>query len=154
LQPQPPAPEGQIHIAGEIQRVRTALNDRRLDDAYDLALHVIDAATQAVDGEQAEWMGPEVANTLAANKEHAKAEQLFRRLFALAQSWSTDNVQPLLGVTQNYARFLMYQPDRLGEAPAAIEEFRRVLIDSNGPDSASLAEPLRMRMEFESVRSQ
>jgi tetratricopeptide (TPR) repeat protein len=55
---------------------------------------------------------------------------------------------------QNYARFLMGQPDRLGEVPAAIEQYRRALIDANGPDSGSLAEPLRMKLEFERSHSQ
>jgi tetratricopeptide (TPR) repeat protein len=48
----------------------------------------------------------------------------------------------------------MSQPDRRGEAPAAIEQYRRVLTDANGLDSASLAQPLRMRMELEISRSQ
>jgi tetratricopeptide (TPR) repeat protein len=155
LQPlPPPPPEGQTRIGEEVQKAQAALNENRVDDAYSLVLHSIDAAAQASDGQQVEWLGPQLAHALAAHKEPAKAEQLFRRLFALAQDWSVNNVQPLIGVTQNYARFLMNQPDRLGDAPAAIEQYRRVLTDANGVDSASLAEPLRMRMELESSRSQ
>ena len=155
LQPlPPPPPEGQTRIGEEVHKAQAALNENRVDDAYSLVLHAIDTAAQASDGQQVEWLGPQLAHTLVAHKEPAKAEQLFRRLFALAQDWSVNNVQPLIGVTQNYARFLMSQPDRLGEAPAAIEQYRRVLTDANGPESASLAEPLRMRMELESSRSQ
>jgi tetratricopeptide (TPR) repeat protein len=137
-----------------VHKAQAALNENRVDDAYSLVLHAIDTASQASDGQQVEWLGPQLAHALAAHKEPAKAEQLFRRLFALAQDWSVNNVQPLLGVTQNYARFLMSQPDRQGEAPAAIEQYRRALTDANGPESAGLSEPLRMRMELESSRSQ
>jgi len=130
------------------------VNQHRFDDAYGLALHIIDTAADAADGQQVEGTVPQIAGALAANKEPAKAEQLFQRLFALAQNWSVDNTQPLLAVTQSYARFLMAQPDRLGEAPAAIEQYRSVLSDANGPDSGSLAEPLRMKIEFEQSHSQ
>jgi tetratricopeptide (TPR) repeat protein len=155
LQPQmPPPPTGQIRIGEELQKVQTAMNQHRLDDAYGLALDAIDSAPQAADGQQIQWLVPQVARELAGHKEPAKAERLFQRLFALAQNWLVDNVQPLIAVTQNYASFLMSQPDRLGEAPAAIEEYRRALTDANGPDSGSLAEPLRMKIGFERSRSQ
>jgi tetratricopeptide (TPR) repeat protein len=61
--------------------------------------------------------------------------------------------QPLIEVTQSYARFLMSQPGRLGEVPAAIAQYRSVLTDANGPESASLAEPLRLRIDFELAQS-
>jgi tetratricopeptide (TPR) repeat protein len=155
LQPQPPPPPaGQIRIGEELRKAEIAASQHRSDDAYGLALHAIDTAPQAADRQQADWLVPLIANLLAANKEPAKADQLFQRLFALAQNWSADNMQPLIAVTRNYARFLMSQPDRLGEVPAAIEQVRRVLIETNGPDSGSLAEPLRMKIEFERAHSQ
>lgn len=149
LQPQPQTPPaGQIRIGEEMQKAQTAANEHRLDDAYALALHVIDTAAQAVDGQQVEWLVPQIAHALAANKEPAKGEQIFQRLLALAQSQSADSMQPLIAATQNYARFLMSQPDRLGEVPAAIEQVRHVLTEANGPDSASLAEPLHLKIDF------
>jgi len=48
----------------------------------------------------------------------------------------------------------MSQTERLGEVPAAIEQFRRVLADANGPDSATLVEPLQMSVEFERSQMQ
>jgi len=154
LQPQPPAPLGQFRIAEDLQTVQAALGQSHLDEAYTLALHVLDAAAQASDGRQAAWVVPQIANTLAANKEPDKAQEIFARLFALAQAWSTDSAQPLITVTQSYARFLMSQTERLGEVPAAIEQFRRVLADANGPDSATLVEPLQMSVEFERSQMQ
>jgi tetratricopeptide (TPR) repeat protein len=59
-----------------------------------------------------------------------------------------------MAARQTYARFLMDQPDRVGEAPAAIEQYRSILMDANGPDSGSLAEPWRMKIEFERSHSQ
>ena len=95
-----------------------------------------------------------MAQQLAANKEPGKAEHLFQRLLALARNWSADNPQPLIAITQSYARFLMSQPDRLGEVPAAIEQYRSVLTDANGVESASLAEPLRLKIDFALSQSQ
>ena len=125
-----------------------------MDDAYGLALHVIDDAAQAADGQQLQWVMPPIAQQLADNKEPAKAEHLFQRLLALARNWSADNTQPLIAVTQSYVRFLMSQPDRLGDVPAAIEQYRSVLTDANGLESASLAEPVRLKIDFALSQSQ
>jgi tetratricopeptide (TPR) repeat protein len=155
LQPQSPQPLGrQLLIGEEMQKAEVAVSQHRLNDAYGLALHAIDTAAYAADGGQVEWRVPQIAQALAASKEPAKAEQLFQRLFAMAESRSVDSMQPLIAVTQHYVRFLMSQPERLGEVPAAIERCRRVLIDANGPESASLAEPVRMKLEFARSRSQ
>lgn len=154
LQPPPTFPAGQIRIGEEIQQAQAALNQHRWNDAYDLALDAIDGAPQAVDGQQVEWSVPQVAHALAANKEPAKAEQLFQRLFALAQTWKVDSMQPLITVTQSYEAFLTNQRDRRSEVPAAIEQYRSALIDANGPDSGSMAEPLRMKIAFEQSASQ
>ncbi|MFY9728534.1 MAG: tetratricopeptide repeat protein [Bryobacteraceae bacterium] len=152
LQPQPPA--GQIRIGGELHQAETALRQNRLDDAYGLALDALGAAAQAADGQQVEWLVSQIASALAANKKAAEADRLFQNLFALAQNWSVDSLQPLIAISQNYAHFLIGQPDRASEVPAAIEQCRSVLIAANGPDSGTLAEPLRMQIEFERSQSQ
>ena len=153
LQP-PQSPTGRILIGDELQKVQQAVNQHRWDEAYPLALHVIDNAAQAADGQQVQWVMPPMAQQLAANKEPGKAEHLFQRLLALARNWSADNPQPLIAITQSYARFLMSQPDRLGEVPAAIEQYRSVLTDANGLESASLAEPVRLKIDFALSQSQ
>ena len=129
LQP-PRPPSGRILIGDELQKVQEAVNQHRWDDAYGLALDVIDNAAQAADAQQLQWTMPSIAQQLADNKEFAKAEHLFQRLLALSQ------------------------PDRLSDVPAAIEQYRIVLTDANGPESASLAEPLRLKIEFELSQSQ
>jgi tetratricopeptide (TPR) repeat protein len=137
-----------------LRKAEIAARQHRSDEAYGLALRAIDLAAQAADGQQVDWLVPQIAYALVANKEPARAEQLFQRMFAVAPNRSVDNGQPLIALTQNYARFVMSQPDRLGEAPAAIEQYRRVLTDANGPDSGTLAEPLRMKIELERSHSQ
>ncbi len=149
LQAQPLATEGQIRITEEVQKAESALSQQRLEEAYGLALRAIDHAAHAVDGQQVDWLVPQVATRLAAAHEPAKAEQLFRRLFALEEGRQVETVQPLIAVTQMYARFLMEQPERADEAAGAIEAYRRVLTDANGAESGSMAEPLHLRMEME-----
>ena len=150
----PAATEGQVRIAEDVRKAESALSQQRLDEAYGLALRAIDRAAQAVDGQQVDWLVPQVANRLAATHEPAKAEQLFRRLLALEQGRQVESAQPLIAVTQMYARFLMEQPERAGEVAAAIEEYRRVLTDANGPESGSMTEPLRLRLEMERGQEQ
>jgi tetratricopeptide (TPR) repeat protein len=154
LQPPPQPPAGEMRIAGILQEAQNAASQHRLSDAYRLAGDAIDAAPSAADGQQIEWMAPQIANLLAAQRESAKADQLFQRLLAVAQTWKVHSAQPLLTVTQNYVRFLESQPERLSEVPAAIEQYRQVLIEANGPGSGTLAEPLRMSLEFARVHSQ
>jgi tetratricopeptide (TPR) repeat protein len=156
LQPQSSATAGQIRIEEELQEAQTAANEHRLDDADALALHALDiaAAGQAVDARQVQWSVPQIAQTMAANKDPVRAERLFLRVFALAQSWSVDGMQPLIALAQQYPRFLLNQPGRVNAVPAAIEQYRGLLIDANGPDSGTLAEPLQMQIELERSQSQ
>jgi len=156
LQPQPPTPPGQIRIAEELQQAQDAANEQRLDDAYALTLDALDiaAAGQAADAQQAEWSVPQIAQTMAANKDPVRAERLFQRVFALAQIQAVDTMQPLITVARQYPGFLMGQPERARDAPAAIEQYRGLLTNANGPDSGTLAEPLQMEIEFARSQSQ
>jgi tetratricopeptide (TPR) repeat protein len=151
--PVPPTPSVQVLVAEEVRRAQEAVTQHRWDDAYTLALHALDIVRPA-DGQQVQWYVPQIAQELAANKEPARAERLFQRLLAFAQNGKADNMQPILAATENYARFLMNQPDRLAEVPAAIATYRDNLTDANGPESASLVEPLRMRTQFELAQQQ
>ena len=154
LQPQPNPPAGQQSLVEDIRQTNDALMRRQFEDAYTLALQILDAAPQATDRYQVEWFVPNVANQLAANHQPAKAEQLFQRLFALMETWQVDSAQHLITVSQNYAQFLMNQKDRWGDVPAALEQYRDLLASSNGPDSGTLAQPLRMKLEFERNHAQ
>jgi len=148
LQPPPPPPVGEIRIAEKLREAGAEAGQNRFADAYSLAVDALDAAAQAADGQSIVSTVPGIAYTLASHKESAKAEQLYRRLFALAETWKANTMQPLIAVSRSYVGFLRNQPERLGEAPAAIERHRRVLVEANGLDSATLAEPLRMSIDL------
>jgi tetratricopeptide (TPR) repeat protein len=152
--PFPPPSAAQTLMAEATRKVQEAVTQHRWSDAYHLALHAIDAAAQAPDWDQVAWTVPQIAQELAANKEPAKAESLFQRLLALAQNRKADTIQPLVTATRNYVEFLMNQPDRLREVPAAIDQYRGVLTDANGPDSASLAGPLHLAIDLAVSQSQ
>jgi hypothetical protein len=152
-QPQPP-PAIRTRFAEVFQNLQTALNEHRLDDAFGLALDAIDAASRAFEGQQIQWQVYNLASQLAQKKETAKGERLFDRMLSRSQDLSVENMQPLILATQSYAQFLMNQTNRVGEVPAAIERYNKVLTDANGPDSGSLAQPLRLKLDFESTHSQ
>jgi hypothetical protein len=151
--PAPVSVPPQATIGDDLQKALAAANQNQTADAYRLAVDAIDHATYAIDGTQIWWNVPQIAQALAFHEEPAKAEQLYQRLFTVMQTWKPGSMQPLLAVTQRYVGFLQGLPARVNEAPGAIEEYRRLLIEANGPDSATLAEPLRMTMELASSQS-
>ena len=116
-----------------------------MDGAYGLALRVIDRAAQTVDGQQVDWL-VQVANRLAATHEPAKAAALSATVGT--RTGTADRERAAADPGNAYVRF-DGQPARAGEMAAAIDEYRRVLTDANGPESGSMAEPLRLRMEME-----
>jgi hypothetical protein len=109
----------------ELQKARAAVSQGNLDEAVDLALHAMASASHARDGEQVGWQVPSIAAELASRKAPEKSEQLYHQVLALLQTWSIDNAMPLIQAQQQYARFLIGQKDRWGEAPAAMERYTR-----------------------------
>ena len=152
LQWQPPSEPGDV--ANTVAEAQAALRQNRLEDAYDLALGALAAASQARGGQQVGWLVTQLASALAEKQAPAKAEQLYARLLALAETWSQGSFQPLIMASANYVQFLMGQPAGSAKVPAAIQQYRGVLIEANGADSATLVEPLRMEVEFQRSQSQ
>jgi hypothetical protein len=145
-QPQNP-PEGLL-IGPDLQKAQAAVNQGNLDEAVNLALHAIASASLARDGEQVAWQAPSIAMGLASRKAPEKSEQLYRRLLALLQTWSIDNTMPLIQAQQQYARFLIGQKDRWGEAPAAMERYHENLVLARGAESSDLEQVMNLRIEF------
>src|SRR5438552_17326029 len=114
-------PRDQVSIGKDLQQAQSAVNQGKLDDAFTLSLQALDAASRAADREQIVWQLANIATNMAQRKQPAWGEQLYQRLFGLVQSWTPDSLEPLRQVTQSYPRFLMAQPARLAEVPAAIE---------------------------------
>jgi tetratricopeptide (TPR) repeat protein len=135
-------------IADDLQKADAAANQRRMDEAYDLAVRAVDMAPQAKDGQQAGWRIPQIARQLVSGGEPAKAEKLFQRVIAMEQNVSAYNQQRLILVRQNYARFLMEQKERVNDVPAAIDAYAGALAAANGSDSGTTLEAVRLRLEF------
>jgi tetratricopeptide (TPR) repeat protein len=155
LQPRPaPSAAGEIRIAEEMKNYQTALNQQHIDEAYNLALDLLERARTAVDGQQVIWNIPQLAYPLIGKGQEAKANIVYERLIALTQDWSAANRQPLISSLMNYANFLASQPQLRSEAPAAIERYRAALIDANGSDSGTLIEPARMKLRLANYGTQ
>ena len=148
-QPRPPVAAGRIRIGGDIQQAIAAVQQNRLDDAFTLTLHAIDAAPGAEDGRQVVWMLPQITYALASQKHPERAEQLFERLFGVVDTWSQLDAQLMIQAAQSYAQYLMGRPDRAVDVPDAIERYRAALLEANGPESARTLEALRMTIQFE-----
>jgi tetratricopeptide (TPR) repeat protein len=69
-------------------------------------------------------------------------------------NWSQQTIQPLLTVAQSYAQYLMSQPGRANDVPAAIERYRDALLQAHGSDSAQTLEALRMTINFQRSQAQ
>lgn len=152
--PPPPPPAGQIRIAAKLQEAEVAVRQKRLADAYLLTLEAANMAEQAADGQWIALRAPLIATSLAMGGASDKADEIYDRVFALAQTWKATTMEPIIALARAHAAFLQNRPERLGEVPAAIERFYRLLIEAHGPDSAKLAEPVRMRLEFERAHLQ
>jgi len=68
------------------------------------------------------------------------------------QTWSVDNTMPLIQAQQQYARFLIGQRDRWGEAPAAMERYRENLVLARGAETSDLEQVMNLRIEFARAR--
>lgn len=153
-QPRPPVGVDRVRIGDDLQKALAAVQQNRLDDAFTLALRAIDAAPGAEDGRQVGWMLPQIANALAGREQPGRAEQLFERLFGVVETWSQSDVQPMIQAAQSYVQYLIGRPDRAADVPAAIERYRAILIEANGPESARMLEVLRTTIQFERTHSE
>jgi tetratricopeptide (TPR) repeat protein len=135
-------------IQADVQKVQSLANSGNAEEAYGLALKVLDAASAAPDVEQAAFMVQNVAWALLAKQKAGQAEQLFRRLFSLAEQSSDVTLRPLLAAAQFYPNFLMGQEGRRTEAPAAIDRYRDLLIQANGTSTGMLSDVWRMKIQF------
>jgi hypothetical protein len=142
-------PNGKVPIGEELARAQSAAREGKVDDAFTLGLHAIDAASGAADRQEISWEVPSIANAMVQRKQPALAEQLFQRLLGAVRICSSDDLQPLLNAARAYQQFLMAQPDRYAEVPAAIERYRDLLISANGADSGQVTQALRLTIDFE-----
>lgn len=145
-QPQPAAPGGEDRIGDALMQASQAVNAGKLDEAFNLVVRALDSAPGASDRDTAPGMASRVADSLATRKAPAKADEVYRRVLALAESWSPATVAPLLYVQQNYARSLASQ-QRWGEFEQAVEGYRASLTAARGSGTGWLEDGLRLRAE-------
>ena len=73
-------------------------------------------------------------------KAAVQADELFRKISEVTQSWSADTMSPWLVALEGYPRFLMEQ-QRAGEVPPAIARYQAALKTAHGPDTGWLEDP-------------
>jgi tetratricopeptide (TPR) repeat protein len=126
--------------ADTMQRFTEAVNAGKLDEAFNLTLQAIESAHGNSDlNNRVYWM----ASVLASRQAHAKADEIYRRTAALAESWSAATVAPLLNVEQNYANFLQYQ-GQFSEFEQAVERYRATLTAARGAGTGWLEDVMRL----------
>jgi hypothetical protein len=140
-------PDAPDPAAATMRDAREVLRAGHTDDAFVLALRALNEGAPAKETVFSEM--PMLASTFALKQARGMADQLWERLFAMAEARAVDTLLPLLHVTREHARFLAEWPDRAPSARAAIARYRDLLITAHDPDSGELATVLRMTIEFE-----
>jgi len=123
-----------------MQRASDALNAGRLDEGFNLTLQALDSAHGPPDIQRAYWN----AQALALQRAPVKADEIYRRTMALAESWSAATVSPLLSAQQNYAEALRNQ-QRWSEFDQAVECYSATLISARGAGTGWVEDSLRLR---------
>jgi hypothetical protein len=139
-------------IGPELQKAQTAINQGNVDEAVSLALDAIASASSAPDGEQVAWQVPNLAAQLANRKAPEKAEQIYWALFPLLEARAVDNVGAPAQALQQYARFLMGQKDRWGDAALAIDRYRDNVVAAQGADTAGMMQVQQLRIELAQIK--
>ncbi len=144
--PLPAAPAGEIRAVDILQRASGAMSVGKLDEAFDLSLQALAAAPSASDRETAARMTSGIASGMASRKAQAKADEIYRQVLGLAESWSPATVEPLLNVIQSYARSLASQR-RWSEFEQAAERYRAMITTVRGAGTGRLEDVLALQTE-------
>jgi len=136
-----PAPRvAASRVADDMQRAMEAVNAGKLDEALNLTLRTLDSAAGPSDLERAY----PVASLLESRQAPAKADEIYRRAVALAESWSAATVEPLLRAQQNYTGSLRNQL-RWSEFEQALGRDSATLTAARGAGTGWLEDSLRLR---------
>jgi hypothetical protein len=146
-QQQPQAPARPL-ISPTLQNAQKAANEGHLDDAVNLALEAMASASAAPDADQVAWQLPNLAAQLAGRKAPEKGEQLYRALFPWLEARTADNLQLFGQTQQQYARFLMGQKNRWGDAALAIDRYRDGVVAAQGAETSGMVQVQQLRIEL------
>jgi hypothetical protein len=123
--------------AGDVmRRASEAVNAGRLDEAFTLTLQALDAAHDDSSFER--------AYAIASAQPPAKLDEIYRRVMALAATWSALSVMPLLNAEQRYVTALQDQ-QRWSDSDVAIERYQATLTAARGAGTGWLDEVQRLR---------
>jgi tetratricopeptide (TPR) repeat protein len=150
LLPKDPQPED-VGIEPTLRKAQAEANTGNTAEAFTLVMQAMARSGSAPDRDAIARMVPSLATTLSI-KAPVQADELYRNVSALTQSWSADTKQPWLTVLEGYPRFLISQ-QRSAEAPPAIERYRAALRTARGADTGWLEEPLRLTIDLERGRN-
>ncbi len=148
----PKEPPAEVSLIGPaLQKAQTAATTGNTAEAVALLTEAITQSASARDRDSLGHMGPTVANAIAI-KAAVQADELFRNIADVTQSWSADTMSPWLAALESYPRFLIAQ-QRAGEVPLAIARYQAALKTAHGPDTGWLEEPLRLTIDMERGRN-
>ena len=150
FQPKEP-PAEVVLIQPTLQKAQAAANTGNTAEAIALATEAMTRSATARDRDALARTAPSLANAISI-KAAAQADELFRDISELTQSWSADTMSPWLTTLESYPRFLMSQ-QRTGEVPPAIARYQAALKTTHGPDTGWLEDPLRLTIEMERGRN-
>ena len=150
FQPKDP-PAEVVLIQPTLQKAQAAADTGNTAEAIALVTEAIAQSANARDRDALARMAPSLANAIS-RKAAAQADELFRNISELMQSWSADSMSPWLAALESYPRFLMAQ-QRAGEAPPAIARYQAALKTAHGADTGWLEEPLRLTIDMERGRN-
>lgn len=150
LQPKDP-PAGVVLIGPVLQKAQSEARTGNTAEAIALATQAIAQSGNARDREALAQMAPELARAISI-KAPVQADELYRNVTAVVQSWSADTMLSWLAMLGEYPRFLM-SLQRSSEAAPAIERYRAALKTARGADTGWLEEPLRFTIELERGRN-
>ena len=132
-----------VGAADTMQRATEAVSAGKLDEAFNLTLQALDSARGNSDLNRMYWM----ASVLASRQAPAKADDIYRRALALAESWSVASVAPLLHAQESYAGALRNQ-QRWGEFEQVVERYSATLTAARGAGTGLLEDSLRLRAGY------
>src|SRR5262249_19351838 len=119
----------------QLDQARTLASKGQVEDAFNLAMQALNAGHSRPEMLLA---APMVAGELASKKQPEKADLLYQRLFAIAESVSGQTLQPLLNLYPEYTRLLHSQSGRQGDALNALARYRELAIEAHGSSSGQL----------------
>ncbi len=149
---QPPQPVNGPRIGPDLSKAQQAAFEGNLDEAFSQGLAAIKASDTALDSVEISFRAPSLANQLASRKAADKGEQIYQALFLALQSRAADTVEPLNQALQQYARFLMGQKDRWGDAALAIDRYEASATAASGAETNVSVQAQRLRVELAQMK--